>query len=120
MTTTRKPVRELLNEAMTIRGISVDEIADRTKVPRATVRAFLGSREPAVLPQRVYLRGQLANVARYAGLDVASALAQFDEEHPPESRIEAAPVPRFAPMTMAFFAGLGGIAIIAVILAFVR
>jgi cytoskeletal protein RodZ len=113
-------LRELLRDALEQKGVTVEEIADRTKVPRATVRSFLGSREPAVLPQRIYLRGQLEVVARHIGVDVHEALSRFDVEHPAESRIEEAPTSRFTPVTMAFIAGLGSLAILAVILAFVR
>jgi cytoskeletal protein RodZ len=120
VTEKRRPLAALLDEALERSGMSVDELAERTKVPRATVRAFLGSQEPAVLPQRVYLRGQLASIMRELRTDSADALEVFDAQYPSESKIEAAPDPRLPPMTMAIVAGLGGIAIIAVILAFVR
>jgi hypothetical protein len=80
----------------------------------------LGSQEPAVLPQRVYLRGHLASLFAELEIDRALALDLFDRQYPRESKIEPAPEPRFGPVTMAIVAGLGCIAILAVILAFVH
>jgi cytoskeletal protein RodZ len=111
----------LLNQGLEQRGNSVDVVSERTKVPRATLRALLGATDPAVLPQRIYLRGQVGVLAKDLGLDLVEAYRRFDNENPTESKIEAvAREPRINRVTMAAAAALGGIGIIAVILAFVK
>lgn len=120
MTEQRRPLAQCLFQALESSGLTIEELSERTKVPKSTVRAFLGSEEPAVLPQRVYLRGHLGSMARELDVDVGQVLGLFDAQYPSESKIEEAPVTRFHPGTMAVAAGLGGIAIFAVILAFVH
>lgn len=120
MTQNHAPLAECLGRALEKKGQSIEGVAERTKVPPATIRALLGSREPAVLPQRAYLRGHVAIIARDLDVDVDAMLGQFDLEHPRDP--PAAPVDnsRFHPALITVAAGLGCLAIIAVILAFVR
>ncbi len=102
-------------------GQTVDRLAERTKVPRSTIRALLGENISAILPERVYLRGHLAVIAREMKLDPEESLALFDAENPPEeNKIEAELEPRFGPGTLALAAGCGAIALVAIVLAFVQ
>jgi cytoskeletal protein RodZ len=112
---------QLLNQGLEQRGMTVDAVSERTKVPRSTINVFLGSTHPAIVPQRIYLRAHLGVVAKELGLDLAEVFDRFDRENPTESKIEAvSQQPRFSRMTMAAAAALGGIGIIAVILAFMH
>jgi cytoskeletal protein RodZ len=112
---------QLLSQGLEQRGMTVETVSDRTKVPRSTLRVLLGATDPAILPQRIYLRGHVGVIAKDLGLDPVDAYARFDRENPTESKIEAAVVePRFSKASMAGVAALGGIGIIAVILAFVH
>src|SRR2546423_385829 len=93
---------------------------DALRKHRRLVRAFMGSQEPAVLPQRVYLRGHLVSIVRELRVDLAQVLALFDAQYPTAPKIDDEPEKSSHPMTMFIAAGLGCIAIIAVILAFVH
>ena len=109
-----------LNEAFKRSKIDVDTLADRTKVPRSTIRSLLGENVSAVLPERVYLRGQLVTIAREVGLDMNEARALFDKEHPVEQVVTGdLEAPRFSAGTTVLAASLGGIALLAIVLAFV-
>ncbi len=109
-----------LNQGLLERRLSVEELADRTKVPASTIRSFLNEPVTGVLPERVYLRGHLAVLARELRLDVAALQSRFDIESPelPTTKI-VAPPPRFQGAGVAVVAGLAGIAILAVVLSFV-
>lgn len=110
---------QLLSQGLEQRGATVDTVAERTKVPRSTLRVLLGATDPAIVPQRVYLRGHVGVIAKDLGLDLGEAYARFDREYPTESKIEEVAVqPGFSRASMAAAAALGGIGIIAVILAF--
>jgi cytoskeletal protein RodZ len=115
-----EPLAQFLNRGFEERGLTIDTIAERTKIPRSTIRALCGSMEPAILPQRVYLRGQVETVARELRLSLDRARYLFDRENPVEPRIETEEPPRFNRAAIALGAGLGSIGIIAVILAFIR
>lgn len=110
----------MLGQAMNARGLSVEMVAERTKLPRPTIRALLGADEPAILPQRVYLRGHVEVLARDLGLKSDAVLVAFDRECPAEIVVEEEHEPRFSRTTVAAAAALSTIGIIAVILAFIR
>jgi cytoskeletal protein RodZ len=111
---------QLLSQGLEQRGLTIEAVAEETKVPRSTLRALLGATDPAILPQRVYLRGHVAVIAKELALDHAETLRRFDREYPNESKIEAAPEPRISRASVAAAAALSGIGIIAIILAFVN
>jgi cytoskeletal protein RodZ len=101
------------------RGMSAEALAERTKVPRSTIDSFLEEPISAVLPERVYLRGQLVVLARELGLDGAELRRLFDEQYPAAPAREASPsTSRFSPASITLVAGMGCIALVAVVLAF--
>lgn len=108
----------LLQKGLEHNSTTIEAVAEKTKVPRSTLRALLGATDPAILPQRIYLRGHVGVFAKELGVDLVEAYARFDRENPTESRIEEAEQPRVSRGSMAAAAALGGIGIIAVILAF--
>ncbi len=118
---TQGRLSQRLKEALDRSKVDVDTIAERTKVPRGTIRKLLGENVSAVLPERVYLRGQVGLVAREIGLDPQEARALFDEENP-VVRIHTGDLenPRFGPGTTVLAASLGCIALLAIVLAFVN
>ncbi len=98
---------------------TVDELADRTKVSRTTIHALLGRPCDGIVPERVYLRGHLSVLADDLGLNRSELLDQFDAAFPAahcETNDES--LPRFGTGSMAVAAGLAGVAILAVVLAF--
>lgn len=112
---------QLLSQGLEQRGSTVDAVSERTKVPRSTLRVLLGATDPAIVPQRVYLRGHVGVIGKDLGLDLQDVYARFDREYPSESKVEeVAAQPRISRASMAAAAALGGIGIIAVILAFAR
>jgi cytoskeletal protein RodZ len=116
---TAEPLAHFLSQAIEARGLSVDTLAERTKVPRATIRTLCGSSEPAILPQRVYLRGQLGVIVRELGVAAERAFDLFDREHPVEAPIATEDLPKTNARAVALVAGLGSLGILAVILAIV-
>lgn len=109
-----------MNAALDRSGLTVDDLAERTKITRPTIRMFLGSTEPAVLPQRVYLRGHLSVLARELGMDIEDTLHQFDLMFPRASEMERMERPRTNAAATAIGVGLVGIGVFAVILAWIR
>jgi cytoskeletal protein RodZ len=108
-----------LREALTARRSTIDVLAERTKVPRSTLRHLFGEPVAAVLPARVYLRGHCLLAAKELGLDADEVGALFDAAYPPHAESYDAPsVPRLRTSTLAVTAGLIGVGILAVILAF--
>src|SRR5262249_2491675 len=55
---------QLLSQGLEQQAMTVDAVSERTKVPRATLRVLLGATDPAILPQRIYLRGQVGVLAK--------------------------------------------------------
>src|SRR5687768_9231223 len=92
---------QLLNQGLEQRSMTVDAVAERTKVPRATLRALLGATDPAALPQRIYLRGQVGVIAKDLGVEIAEAFRRFDVEYPLESKIEEVQEPRVSRVSVA-------------------
>ena len=99
-------------------NFSIEELADKTKVPRTTILALIEEPIAAVLPERVYLRGHLKVLAQALKLDVAEMVAAFDVAYPVVSpSVEAATVDS-PTRQLAVSAGLYGIALLAVAVAF--
>jgi cytoskeletal protein RodZ len=113
-------LRQWLAAGLEQSGLDVDTLAERTKVPRSTIRSLLGERVSAILPERVYLRGQAVLIARELGVDADAVRTSFDREHPVEpvhtGDIEE---PRLGRGTTVVAASLGCVAILAIVLAFV-
>lgn len=107
-----------LRAAIEASNQSIEELAERTKVPRTTILALIEEPIAAVLPERVYLRGHLKVLAQALKLDAAEMVAAFDEAYPVASAsVEA--VPADSPTRqLAVSAGLYGIALLAVAVAF--
>lgn len=113
------PLAARLSRGMQDAKLGVDQLAERTKVPRSTLRALLGEDVNAVLPGRVYLRGHMLLAARELGIDEAEVGPLFDEVFPVAEREEdAIELPRFRAGWLAITAGLAGVGILAVVLAF--
>lgn len=115
------PLAEQLESGLAEKNLTVKELSARTKVQSFSIHAFLGHAVVDALPERVYLRGHLGLVARELGLDVPAALAAFDEAFPvdvePEEEEPAAPQ-TFGRRELALAAGLAGVGLIAVVIAF--
>lgn len=111
---------ELLGRAIESRGLTIEIIADRTKVTKSTLVAFLGGTDPALLPSRVYLRGHLLLVVNELALDPVRALALFDLAFPiaPDS-MPGSELPRMSRASVAFAAGLAGLGVLAIVLSVV-
>jgi cytoskeletal protein RodZ len=108
-----------LRQALDDAGMTVDAVADKTKVPRSTIAALLGEDVAAVLPPRVYLRGHLGLIVREIGLEVEEWLKKFDAAYPVvEEEQLIRDMPRLKTSTIAVAAGIGGVGILAVVLAF--
>jgi len=121
MANERQALADRLKGAMSKRGITIDAVAETTKIPRSTLQALLDEPVSAVLPERVYLRGHLGVVANELGLDRGEMNELFDRAYPPSQNVSIGPVgPRFSAGSMALVAGLGGMALLAVVLAFAR
>lgn len=119
--TSEKPIARRLADAIKTKGLTVEQLAERTKVHRSTLLALLDEPINAVIPPRVYLRGHALVVAKELGVPSAEAGALFDESFP-ESGDDSIDLtgPHFARAHMAIAAGLGSIAILALVLAIVR
>ena len=118
---TQGTLSQRLKQALERSELDVDTLAERTKVPRGTIRSLLGENVSAVLPERVYLRGQVGLIAREIGVPSSEAQALFDDENPvAEVRTDDLEAPRFGPGTTVLAASLGCIALLAIVLAFVN
>jgi cytoskeletal protein RodZ len=117
----RQALGDTLKRAIDARGTTLDAVAKSTKVPRSTLLALMDEPVSAVLPERVYMRGHLCVVARELGLDASEVGGLFDRAYPKQERAGLAPAgPRFSAGSLALMAGLGGVALLAVVLAFAR
>ena len=116
-----EPLASALRAALETSCFTLEEVAARTKVPQSTLQALAGESINAVLPARVYLRGHLGLAAKEIKMDVQEAVRLFDETYPPDEERRASPQNnRFTPRMLAVSAGLAGISILAIILAFTR
>jgi cytoskeletal protein RodZ len=114
----KSPLAESLREQLQRTGMTVDTLADRTKIPRSTIRALLEDPLSAVLPERVYLRGHTSTLAREMGMDVDDVLRAFDERYPIEPPEADDLEGSWARRSAIVGAGLGCFALIAVVVAF--
>lgn len=115
-----EPLATRLQAALDDAGLTVEVLADRTKVPRSTLRALLGEEVAVLLPARVYLKGHLCLAARELGIDEDEVKSLFDKTYPVVAEDSlSSDLPRLKFGTVAMTAGLAGVAILAVILAFV-
>lgn len=119
--TEERGFEETLKEQLQRTGLTVDALADRTKIPRATIQSLLGEEVSAILPERVYLRGQTATIAKELGMNVESVLTAFDLRYPKALPPEVDEPVRggWARGNAILGAGLGCIAVMAVVAAFV-
>lgn len=121
MANERQALADKLKGAMSKQGVTVETVAETTKIPRSTLQALLDEPVSAVLPERVYLRGHLGVVANELGLDRSEMNDLFDRAYPRSQNVSLGPVaPRLSTGSMALMAGLGGMALLAVVLAFAR
>ena len=113
------PLAKQLEAGLTKKNLSVKELSARTKVPAFSIQTFLGVAVMDGLPERVYLRGHLGLLARELDLDLPAALEAFDVAFPvdPEPE-EDDPQHTFGRRELALAAGLAGVGLIAVVLAF--
>jgi len=84
-----KRAGEILAEARKARGVSLDEVAEITKIRKATLEAIEESNY-AELPELVYSCGFVRSYAKLFGLDYASLSEQFKAES--ASGIAASPI----------------------------
>ena len=108
-----------LRAAIEASGQTIDLLSDRTKVPRTTILALIEEPIAAVLPERVYLRGHTKVLAQALRLDPAAMMSAFDAAYPVSrpatDPMQAATLPT---RKLAVSAGLYGIALLAVAVAF--
>ncbi len=112
---------DLLAQKIATRGLSIETIAERTKVTKSTLQAFLGSvPHPSMLPSRVYLRGHLLLVVKLLELDQEQALALFERAFPAQpDLLPSSDLPRMSRASMAFAAGVAGLGVLAIVLSIV-
>lgn len=94
-----------------LRGVSLVEVAERTKISRGTLER-MESGVPTHLPARVYLLGYLRSYAEAVGLDAEDIVLRFEEEAlredgDPESGVEADEEKRSVPLAVWVVLGLG-------------
>ncbi len=74
-----------LRDARVARGMSVEDVAQETRIPRATIAA-LEDGDAAALPAPVFVRGFVRSIARALGLD-DTALVRELERHQRQAAI---------------------------------
>ncbi|MEQ8272171.1 MAG: hypothetical protein RKU31_00820 [Deltaproteobacteria bacterium] len=115
----REALADHLRKALDSHDVTVDVLADRTKVTRATINALLDEPASGIVPERVYLRGHLSVLASELNLDREHTLDLFDAAFPAEPTTQdLSGAPRFGTGSFAVAAGLATVALIAVALAF--
>ncbi|MBK6683583.1 MAG: helix-turn-helix domain-containing protein [Deltaproteobacteria bacterium] len=112
------PLGQLLQQGLASRGLTVEVLSDRTKIPKSNIQLLLGEDDGGILPARTYLRGHLTVIAKELGLSVPEVLAALEVSHPAPPQKELIVERRLPAVTIAVAAGLGGIAILAVVIAF--
>ena len=75
-------VSQKLKNGLKSESLSVDALAEKTKVPRSTIKHLLGDPSSAVIPPRIYLRGHLVVLAKELKLDEEELRRFFDESNP--------------------------------------
>lgn len=114
----KSELAENLRDQLQRTGMTVDGLAERTKIPRSTIRALLEEPISAVLPERVYLRGHTSTLAKELGMDVDDVLRAFDARYPVDPPETADLEGGWVRRNTIVGAGLGCFALIAVALAF--
>ena len=110
---------QALRVAIEASALSIDDIAERTKVPRTTIQALIEEPITAVSPGRVYMRGHLKVIARALKLDVDALVESFDRVYPlAVAANDTHEDPTHPLRRVAVSAGLYGIAVVAVVVAF--
>ena len=119
MSANRGPLAQRLHAGIVQKRLSVEDLAERTTVPRATIASLLDEPVSAVLPERVYLRGHMLVLVRELDIAQEEALRLFDARYPEAPKTEDLVAQRrFGTGSVALAAGLAGIAVLAVVLAF--
>jgi cytoskeletal protein RodZ len=114
-----KALAALIKPQLNRRGLTVSALADRTKVPASTIRWLLGEDIFAVLPGRVYLRGQTRAIAKELGLSEGDVLSAFDAAFPKPDEVDPDPTEPLRRRAALIGASLGCAAIVMVVIAFV-
>ena len=88
-----------LREARERRGLSMEEVAEATRIPARYLRALEEDAPVERFPAPVYARFFLREYARFLGVDDRPLVARFDEEHAEElePRLEEIPTDRAEP-----------------------
>lgn len=86
-----------------LRGVSLSEVAERTKIPVSTLEAIEGDAQSR-LPGRVYVLGYLGAYADAIGLDVDEVVLRYQEAYGADGEAGASPAeatvePAAAPAT---------------------
>ncbi|MGF1508519.1 MAG: helix-turn-helix domain-containing protein [Myxococcota bacterium] len=105
-------------DQLKLTGLTIDALAERTKIPRATIQWILEEEVAGVLPDRAYLRGHTATLAKELGMDVEGALGAFDQRMPRAQVVSDEAQPVFPRNTALVGAGLGCLAVITMVLVF--
>ena len=113
------PVAQLLRSAIVNAHVSVEELSERTKVPRTTIRYLMGDPVSAILPERVYLRGHLGVLATDLKADQQAFEQAFDLTFPVETKevFDTPEAIRFRAHSRALSAAFGGVALLSVVAA---
>lgn len=78
------PIGETLVSAREAAGLSIQDVADRTRI-RRTVVEQIERGDFGMCGGDVYARGHLRNIAAVVGLDPVPLLAEYDREHRPHA-----------------------------------
>ncbi|MEM1022351.1 MAG: helix-turn-helix domain-containing protein [Myxococcota bacterium] len=116
--TDEKALAALIKPQLSRRGLTVSALAERTKVPRSTIRWLLGEDVVAVLPGRIYLRGQTRALAKELGLSEADVMAAFDASFPVPDAYDPDPTEPLRRRAALIGASLGCAALVMVVIAF--
>ncbi len=84
------PLGETLRRARQTRGITIEDAARATRIPRRYLEA-LEQENFGILPAPVYARGFLRSYSGYLGLDPADLLPFFPVGHVEEPKLEPLP-----------------------------
>lgn len=78
----REQFGEYLRKQREIRGFSLEEIAEQTKISLRALRA-IEAEDWEVLPAEIYVRGFIRSYCETIGLDPQEALLRFEEAYRP-------------------------------------
>ncbi len=122
MANEREALAETLKKALVDNGTTLESVSNTTKIPRSTLQALMGQPISSMLPERVYMRGHLGVVAAELGLDRAKMNEMFDQAYARGEVTKPSPSSRshIGAASVAVMVGLGGMAVLAVVLAFTQ